>query len=103
MAFPNKGKAAPFGGHQAPAFGGKAPAKGKVPPHGGKIPNNGKNDAEIIAAIENKLGPVGAGHHNSHRTANLAAWLKAKRGSSGGSPVNQARAQAFAKRSKGGK
>lgn len=30
----------------------------------------------IIGNIEKKLGPVGPGHHNSHRTAALLKWLK---------------------------
>lgn len=29
-----------------------------------------------IVAIERKLGPVGKGHHNSHRTAALLKWLR---------------------------
>lgn len=29
-----------------------------------------------IEAIEKRLGPVGKGHHNTHRTAHLLAWLK---------------------------
>jgi hypothetical protein len=32
----------------------------------------------IIAGIEHRLGPVGKGHHNSHRTAALLKWLKQK-------------------------
>jgi hypothetical protein len=30
----------------------------------------------IIKKIESRQGPVGKGHHNSHRTAALAKWLK---------------------------
>lgn len=30
----------------------------------------------IIGNIEKKLGPVGAGHHNSHRTEALLRWLQ---------------------------
>ena len=29
-----------------------------------------------ITAIERRLGPVGKGHHNSHRTAALLKWLR---------------------------
>lgn len=29
-----------------------------------------------IQAIEKKLGPVGKGHHNSHRTEALLRWLR---------------------------
>jgi len=29
-----------------------------------------------IQGIEQKLGPVGKGHHNSHRTAALLKWLR---------------------------
>jgi hypothetical protein len=31
-----------------------------------------------IVAIERRLGPVGKGHHNSHRTAALLKWLQSK-------------------------
>lgn len=34
-------------------------------------------ETNIISKIETRLGPVGKGHHNSHRTAALLAWLKA--------------------------
>lgn len=30
----------------------------------------------IIGNIEKRLGPVGPGHHNSHRTAALLRWLQ---------------------------
>jgi hypothetical protein len=30
----------------------------------------------IVRNIEKKLGPVGKGHHNSHRTEALLRWLK---------------------------
>lgn len=30
----------------------------------------------IIGNIEKRLGPVGKGHHNSHRTEALLRWLK---------------------------
>lgn len=30
----------------------------------------------IISGIEKRLGPVGPGHHNSHRTAALLKWLR---------------------------
>lgn len=30
----------------------------------------------IVSNIEKKLGPVGKGHHNSHRTAALLKWLE---------------------------
>ena len=33
-------------------------------------------EAAIIGNIEKRLGPVGPGHHNSHRTAALLRWLK---------------------------
>jgi hypothetical protein len=36
-----------------------------------------KEDA-IIRRIEAKLGPVGKGHHNSHRTEALMKWLREK-------------------------
>ena len=29
-----------------------------------------------ITAIEKRKGPVGAGHHNSHRTAAILKWLR---------------------------
>lgn len=35
-------------------------------------------EKDRIAAIEKRLGPVGKGHHNSHRTAALLKWLKKK-------------------------
>lgn len=35
-------------------------------------------EAAIIAKIENRLGPVHKGHHNSHRTEALLKWLRAK-------------------------
>lgn len=35
-------------------------------------------ESAIIGNIETRLGPVGKGHHNSHRTAALLDWLKAK-------------------------
>lgn len=47
-------------------------------PSSKQLPKTGKNNAAIIAAIENKLGPVGKGHHNSHRTAALEKWLREK-------------------------
>lgn len=31
----------------------------------------------VIDNIEKRLGPVGKGHHNSHRTAALLKWLRA--------------------------
>lgn len=31
---------------------------------------------KIVDAIEAKLGPVGPGHHNSHRSEHLMQWLK---------------------------
>lgn len=31
----------------------------------------------ILAAIENKLGPVGKGHHESHRSTHILEWLRA--------------------------
>lgn len=30
----------------------------------------------IISKIEERKGPVGKGHHNSHRTAALLKWLR---------------------------
>lgn len=33
---------------------------------------------EIVGRIEARLGPVGKGHHNSHRTAALLKWLQKK-------------------------
>lgn len=32
----------------------------------------------IIARIEARLGPVGKGHHNAHRTEHLREWLRKK-------------------------
>jgi hypothetical protein len=32
-----------------------------------------------IDAIEKRLGPVGKGHHNSHRTAALLRWLESNK------------------------
>jgi len=45
---------------------------------GKKLPMTKANNPAIIAKIENKLGPVGPGHHNSHRTAALLRWLNSK-------------------------
>jgi hypothetical protein len=42
---------------------------------GGGVVATAKENA-IIGNIEKKLGPVGKGHHNSHRTAALLRWLK---------------------------
>lgn len=36
------------------------------------------NNKQIVAMIEAKKGPVGPGHHNSHRTAAILKWLDAK-------------------------
>lgn len=36
------------------------------------------NNTAIVAMIEKKKGPVGPGHHNSHRTAALLKWLDSK-------------------------
>jgi len=41
-----------------------------------KLPVTAKNNTEIVDRIENKLGPVGKGHHNSHRTAHIVEWLQ---------------------------
>lgn len=54
-----------------------APAKKKS--H--TLANTPANRAEIVGIIESKLGPVGKGHHESHRKEHLMAWLK-KKGSS---------------------
>lgn len=35
-------------------------------------------ETNIINKIETRLGPVGKGHHNSHRTAALLKWLRQK-------------------------
>jgi hypothetical protein len=45
---------------------------------GGEIPNTKANRSAIIDRIENKLGPVGKGHHESHRRAHLSEWLAQK-------------------------
>lgn len=42
------------------------------------LPKTAKNNDAIISRIENKLGPVGKGHHESHRRAALLKWLKSK-------------------------
>ena len=34
------------------------------------------SEALRIAAIEKRKGPVGEGHHNSHRTAAILKWLR---------------------------
>jgi hypothetical protein len=41
-----------------------------------EIPKTPKNNNRIVDAIENKLGPVGAGHHESHRRRALMKWLR---------------------------
>jgi hypothetical protein len=33
-------------------------------------------EQQTISAIEKRKGPVGPGHHNSHRTAALLKWLR---------------------------
>lgn len=43
----------------------------------------GGNSA-VVAAIEKRKGPVGPGHHNSHRTAALMKWLQSKEASKKG-------------------
>ena len=49
-----------------------------APKKRGELPNTAANRGAIIDRIENKLGPVGPGHHNSHRTAHLREWLNKK-------------------------
>lgn len=44
----------------------------------GEIPNTPANRGAIVDRIENKLGPVGAGHHESHRREHLMQWLAQK-------------------------
>jgi hypothetical protein len=34
-------------------------------------------EKSVIDAIEKRKGPVGKGHHNSHRTAAILKWLRA--------------------------
>lgn len=53
----------------------KAPAKKGAPKGKGELPKTPANNKAIVARIENKLGPVHPGHHNSHRTAALMDWL----------------------------
>lgn len=36
-----------------------------------------------IDAIEKAKGPVGKGHHNSHRTAAILKWLRAQESKKG--------------------
>jgi hypothetical protein len=36
------------------------------------------SENKTISGIEKRLGPVGKGHHNSHRTAALLKWLRKK-------------------------
>lgn len=36
------------------------------------------NNSRIVDMIEAKKGPVGPGHHNSHRTAAIMKWLSSK-------------------------
>lgn len=43
-----------------------------------EIPKKPANNDRIIAAIENKLGPVRPGHHESHRRTALLKWLQSK-------------------------
>lgn len=45
-------------------------------------------EAAIIAGIEKRKGPVGKGHHNSHRTTALLAWLKQQEKKHHESPAN---------------
>jgi hypothetical protein len=47
------------------------------------LPKTPENNKAIVARIENKLGPVGKGHHNSHRTAALMKWLQEKESQKG--------------------
>jgi hypothetical protein len=35
-----------------------------------------EKEAAIIGRIETRLGPVGKGHHNAHRTEKLLEWLR---------------------------
>lgn len=37
-------------------------------------------ELDTIKAIEARKGPVGKGHHNSHRTAALLKWLREHEG-----------------------
>ncbi|HWT40076.1 MAG TPA: hypothetical protein VN081_02290 [Dongiaceae bacterium] len=50
------------------------------------------NNSKIVQMIEAKKGPVGPGHHNSHRTAAIMKWLNSKesgkKGDSGGGQSN---------------
>lgn len=46
-----------------------------APEKKGVLPKTKSNNPAIIAAVENKKGPVGAGHKNSDRTAAINRWL----------------------------
>jgi hypothetical protein len=35
-------------------------------------------EKQRITSIETRLGPVGKGHHNDHRTQALLDWLRSK-------------------------
>lgn len=53
--------------------GSKAKPKGR-----GELPDTPGNRAAIVALIEKKKGPVGKGHHESHRRDHLMQWLAQK-------------------------
>jgi len=40
------------------------------------LPKKPGNNEAIVAMVEKDKGPVGPGHHNSHRTAAIMSWLE---------------------------
>lgn len=54
---------------------------------GKELPYTPGNNAAIVARIENAKGPVGPGHHNSHRTNHLMEWLKKKESGQASQPA----------------
>lgn len=65
------------------------------------LPYTPKNNDEITQRIENAKGPVGPGHHNSHRTANIQAWLQQKEGKGGSkTPPVKGKAAAYVEATK---
>lgn len=61
-------------GSSAPSFP-PLPKKKKKKSGQAPLPKTPANNKAIVARVENKLGAVRPGHHNSHRTAALMAWL----------------------------
>lgn len=52
------------------------------------LPKTKANNQRIVELIEAKKGPVGKGHHNSHRTAAIMRWLDKQESKKSGSNDN---------------